>query len=107
METSNNSKFSVVATRWPLLHQGRSWPNPIFRGALLLFQEIAGTNPILCRGWRITWFFRIALKERLNDFNLHNFLSLVETAMWTNVVRPFDLVTLGTFSVSRNTQAIV
>lgn len=69
--------------------------------------KLVGTNPFSYMDWRITLVYRIALQERLNDFNLHNFLSLVETAVRTNMVRPFDLVALGTFTISRNTQAIV
>jgi formylglycine-generating enzyme required for sulfatase activity len=37
METSNNSIFSLSATRWPLFHKGRSWPITIFRSALIFF----------------------------------------------------------------------
>ena len=36
--TSINSIFSIQATRWPLFHKGRSWPKPIFRGALYSVQ---------------------------------------------------------------------
>jgi inorganic pyrophosphatase len=32
--SSNNSIFFILATRWPLFYKGRSWPKPIFRGAL-------------------------------------------------------------------------
>jgi hypothetical protein len=37
-KTSNNSIFSVVATRWALLLKNRSWPNSIFRDALELLE---------------------------------------------------------------------
>jgi hypothetical protein len=32
--TSNNSIFSLPATRWPLFHKDSSWPKAIFSGAL-------------------------------------------------------------------------
>jgi hypothetical protein len=32
--TSNNSIFSMLATREPLFNKGRSWPKAIVRGAL-------------------------------------------------------------------------
>jgi len=36
-KTFNNSTFSIQAIRWPLFYKGRSWPKPIFRGALKFF----------------------------------------------------------------------
>ena len=58
MDTSNNSIITVVATRWPLFHKGRSWPIAIFRGAVGIFYtnpEISGVEIMAGEFYRSRW----------------------------------------------------